>query len=258
LAVLTYEGRGFTNAGPSIGNGVSLSASLASGFFVILVALTALSLILKYGTRLFLPVLTAQSLLLAAAGERSPVFLDAITLIQLLAHAGYRLPRLQALAAVSLTVLTVLALTEARAAQGRALYTQDSSLGARIARLASALTDDTGGQGPGLIAQDADRLDGTDFAGAIRQCSRLFGPRNFSTRANREGRICAAEYRSSVGAARRCDLDMVLVRRHGSQRWDKASCSTADRCNRCLRSPGPTGHAHSISLFRELVTPDSI
>ena len=48
------------------------SSGLASTFFVILVSiLTAFSLLLRKGVRWFLPVLAAQSLLLAAAGGAS-------------------------------------------------------------------------------------------------------------------------------------------------------------------------------------------
>ena len=90
LAVLTYEGKGFYNAGPAIGAGASLTTSLSATFFVVLVVLTAFSMLLRFGTRWFLPVLVAQSLLLAAAGARSPIFLDAVALLVLMARAGNR------------------------------------------------------------------------------------------------------------------------------------------------------------------------
>jgi len=170
LAILTYEGRGYNSGGPAIGNGASLSAALASEFFVILVVLTALSFLLRRGTRLFLPVLVTQSLILAAAGERSPVVVAVITLILLLKHVGYQLPRLQVGAAAGLTLVAVVAITGTRADHGRTLYHENNGLGTRVEELGRSLTaTQSGGSGPGLLAQTATRLDGTDFAGAILQ-----------------------------------------------------------------------------------------
>ena len=132
--------------------------------------LTALSFLLKHGTRLFFPVLIIQSLLLAAAGERSPVIMDAITLVLLLAHAGYQLPQRQVRAAAALTLIAVLAITGERVHQGRTLYHEDSGLATRVAVLGSSLTaTESDGSGPGLVPQAAVRLDGIDFAGGILQ-----------------------------------------------------------------------------------------
>lgn len=179
LAVLTYEGRGYNNGSKPIGAGAPLSSDLASTFLVTLVVLAAFSLILRRGAGWFLPVLAVQSLLLAAAGERTPVVVDAIALIVLLAHAGRRPARRQLGAAVGLTVLAVLAITGVRAEQGRAIYYRDSGLTARAVALGSgiAAAGTTSQGGPGLAAQAAVRLDGTDFAGAILQAEHLGQPR---------------------------------------------------------------------------------
>jgi hypothetical protein len=177
LAILTYEGRGY-NGGPATGGGASLFAELASEFFIILMVLTALSFLLKHGTRLFLPILIIQSLLLAAAGERSPVIIDAIALVLLLAHAGYRLPRAQVRAAAVLTLVAVLAITGERAHEGRTLYHEDSGLSTRLAVLGRGLIGtESGSPGPGLISQAAVRLDGVDFAGGVLQSVSLGEPR---------------------------------------------------------------------------------
>jgi hypothetical protein len=178
LAILTYEGRGYNGSGPAIGGGASLSAELASEFLIILIVLTALSFLLSKGTRLFLPILIIQSLLLAAAGERSPVVMDAIALVLLLVHAGYRLPPRQVMAAAALTLVAVLAITGERAHEGRALYHEDSGLGARVAVLDRSLTaTGSDSSGPGLVPQAAVRLDGIDFAGGILQSVSLGQPR---------------------------------------------------------------------------------
>jgi hypothetical protein len=177
LAVLTYQGKGL-NSTLTIGAGAPLSTSLASTFFAILVVLTAFGFVLSHGPQWFLPVLVAQSLLLAAAGERNPVVVNAITLIVLLCHAGYRPSGRQIKAAAGLTLIAVLALTGARAEKGRSLYNSDTGLSARVTGLASGLTAAGGSSdGPGLIAQTAVRLDGVDFAGAILQSESFGQPR---------------------------------------------------------------------------------
>ena len=173
LAVLTYEGRGYNSVLTTGLPGTSLSTNLASTFFIVLVVLTAFSFLLRHGVRWFVPVMLVQSLLLAAAGERTPVIVDAITLILLLAHAGLRPQRRQLLAAGAVTVIAALAITGVRAEQGRALYYRNSGLSARVTALGGGLSAATktpaGQNGPGLVAQAAIRLDGVDFAGAILQ-----------------------------------------------------------------------------------------
>jgi hypothetical protein len=175
LAVLTYEGRGLNHGG----TGTSLSVNLASTFFIVLLVLAAFSFLLRHGARRLVPVLMAQSLLLAAAGERLPVIIAAIALGVLLARAGVRPQRRQVLAALALTLIAGLAITGLRAQQGRAVFVQDSGLGTRLTALGSGLTSaGTTPKGtPGLLAQAAVRLDGADFAGAILQAEHLGQPR---------------------------------------------------------------------------------
>ncbi len=172
LAVLTYQGRGYNSASPA---GVPLSlAGIVSGFFIPLVTLSAFSFLLARGMRWFVPVLAAQSLILAAAGERLPVVMSAVTLLVLLASVGMRPSRRQITAMLALTLVIVLALTSYRAESGRTLYRQDSGFGARAEALASGLygllhSSNASGSGPGLIAQSAARLDGNAFAGGVVQ-----------------------------------------------------------------------------------------
>ena len=165
LGILTYGGRGYgslTLTSPS----APLGTVLASSFFVLLMALTAFSFVLRHGPGWFLPTLACQSVLLAATGERTPIVTDAIVLIVLLCHAGVRPPARQVQAAICLTIAAVLAVTGARAAQGRAFYQQDTGISARAAALAGGVA---GAAGQPLLVGTAMRLDAVDFGGAILQ-----------------------------------------------------------------------------------------
>jgi hypothetical protein len=169
LAVLTYSGRGYNDGSLVTGAGAGTATSLASQFFVLLVLLAALAFLLRHGARWFLPVLASQSVLLAAAGERTPVTIDAIALIVLLCYGGHRPRRAHLHAAAALTLLAILAITGLRAAQGRSVFYSDSGLGARVTALSAGIDAAPVKGTPGLIAQAASRLDGTAFAGAVLQ-----------------------------------------------------------------------------------------
>jgi len=180
LAVLTYEGRGYNNGTLAAGAGASGATDLASAFFVILVLLASFSFVLSREGRRLVPVLAVQSLLLAAAGERTPVISCAIALVLLLAYAGYRPSRRQLRAAAGLTVLVILSISGVRAEQGRMIFSGNTGLGARLSALGSGLSGlgaTSSGDSPGLLAQTAVRLDGTDFAGAILQAESFGQPR---------------------------------------------------------------------------------
>jgi hypothetical protein len=178
LAVLTFEGRGYNDA-VATGAGTPLGTVLATSFFVILVAVTAFAIVMRHGH--FLPVLIGQSLVLAAAGERTPVLADAIALILLLARAGKRPSVKQVHAAAAMTLIAVLAVTGLRAAQGRQVFYQNSGLAARLSALGSGLTalanPAAPGTTPGLAAQLAVRIDGDAFGGAVLQAQAMGQPR---------------------------------------------------------------------------------
>ena len=91
-----------------------MATNLVSTFFVIMVVLTAAAFLLRHGSRWFLLVLIARSGLLAVAGERTPLVMDAIGLVLLLLFAGVRVPHRQLLAAAALTVMVALAITGVR------------------------------------------------------------------------------------------------------------------------------------------------
>ena len=120
LAVITYHGRGF-NGSVAISPTSPTGTALASSFFVLLVALTAFSLVLARGQSWFIPVLIGQSVILAAAGERMPVLADAIVLILLLCHSGLRPSGRQLRIAAAVAVVAALAITGVRKQGKRAL-----------------------------------------------------------------------------------------------------------------------------------------
>jgi hypothetical protein len=183
LAILTYSGRGYDST-LTTGAGAPVTTSLAADFFVILVVLTAFSFVLRHGPRSFLPALIAQSALLAAAGERTPLITDVIVLILLLNHAGVRPPAAQLRIAAALTVAAILAITGLRAEHGRTVFLSNSGLSTRVTALGGGLATLPGGTAPGdspLAAQAAERLDGVSFAGAVLQAESKGQPRLAAT-----------------------------------------------------------------------------
>ena len=174
LAVFTYEGRGYNNGTLATGAGAPLTVSLAAEFFVVLMVLTAFSVLLRFGELWFLPVLLVQSLLLAAAGEREPILVDAATLIILMARTGLRPSGRQVRITLTVSVVAILAITGLRSEQGRSLFYKDSGLGARVAALGSGITSLNGN---GVVGEAAVRLDGVDFAGGIIQAEAIGYPR---------------------------------------------------------------------------------
>ncbi|HEX3958808.1 MAG TPA: hypothetical protein VHZ03_19635 [Trebonia sp.] len=171
MAVVTAAGRGY-NDGSARGAGTPLETNLVSTFFIVIIAAAAVALVLRHGTRWFLPALIAQSLLLALAGERTPILMDGLALIIVLTFAGIRLRRRQLLAVALLAVVAMLAINGVRAQQGRGIFYANSGLGSRVSALGGGLS---GGASvsdppmPGLVAQFASREAGVDFAGAILQ-----------------------------------------------------------------------------------------
>jgi hypothetical protein len=172
LTLLTAAGRGY-NDGAGDGPDTSLATSLVTTFFVIVVVVTAAAFLMRHGTRWFLLILIIQSVVLAVAGERTPVLMDAAALIVMLLFAGLRVPVPQLAATAVLTVLIVLSISGVRVQQNRNLYYQDSGVSSRVSALASGLSAAGGSQGgpdtPGLLTQFATRISSVDFGGAILQ-----------------------------------------------------------------------------------------
>jgi hypothetical protein len=172
LTLLTASGRGY-NDGLAGGQGTSLSTNLVVAFFIIAVVVTAAAFLLRHGTRWFLAVLIVQSVVLAVAGERTPVLMDAVALILMLLFAGARIPARQVMGAGLLTVLVILSISGIRAQQGRGIYYTNSGISTRVSALATGLTSvgvaPGGADSPGLVAEFATRMSSVDYSGAILQ-----------------------------------------------------------------------------------------
>ena len=123
LTLLTAAGRGY-NDGAGDGPGTPLATSLVTTFFVVVVVVAAAAFLMRHGTRWFLFILIIQSVVLAVAGERTPVLMDAAALIVMLLFAGLRVPVPQLAATAALTVLIVLSISGVRVQQNRNLYYQ--------------------------------------------------------------------------------------------------------------------------------------
>jgi hypothetical protein len=146
---------------------------LASTFFIIFVALTAISILLRFGAMWFVPVLITQSLLLAAAGERAPILINALVLLVLMARTGTKPSGRQVQVTLTVAVLAMLAITGVRADKGRGIYNDDTGLRTRVTALGSGITSANNN----LLIEAAVRLDGVDFAGGILQAEALGDPR---------------------------------------------------------------------------------
>lgn len=182
MAVVTAAGRGYSD-GTAAGVGTPVETDLVSTFFIIVIAVTSVAFVLRHGSRWFLPVLVVQSILLALAGERTPVLMDAVALIIAARFVGSRPSRRQLGIAALLAIVTVYAISGVRAEQGRTIFYSNSGLMSRVTALGNGLVGgglvgggpDGGGPeagyaaSPGLVAQFATRESGVDFAGAILQ-----------------------------------------------------------------------------------------
>jgi hypothetical protein len=174
LAYLTYEGKGYNN-GTSLTAATPLTTELAASLFTIMVIVTAFAFLLRHGPAWFLAALTAQSVALAAAGERTPVIAGAAALGLMLAGAGMRPPARQVQATVALVLLLVLAITGARVTRGRGTYETATGLGTRAQALGAGITTVPSLQA--LTAEGAIRMDGDAFTAAILQARAMGTPR---------------------------------------------------------------------------------
>ena len=172
LTALTAGARGYNN-GMAGGPDTSLATNLVAAFFIVVVLAAAAAFLVRHGIRWVLPVLILQSAVLAVAGERTPVLMDAIALILMLLFADMRVPVPQLTAIIGLTVLVILSISGVRAQQGRTLYYTDSGLSTRIGALATGLSaagESQAGMGTeGLLTQFAIRISSVDGAGAVLQ-----------------------------------------------------------------------------------------
>lgn len=181
LLVVTYSGRGYNTLTPMSGAATPLSTDLVATFFEIAILLAAFGFLLRHGMRWFVAVLIVQSIILAAAGERTPVVTDAVILLILLALMELRPSRKQIVAGAFVAMVVILGLTGYRTVSGRQLYTQDTGFRARAEGVVTGLFATGQARGiniaqPGLVAQAAIRFDGDSFAGGILQAIHMGQP----------------------------------------------------------------------------------
>ncbi|OYO09123.1 hypothetical protein CGZ98_15265 [Enemella evansiae] len=169
LAAATYSGEGFTTAEVLDSRNQSSIQVLAMSLFVMLMTLTTFSVIWRFGSRSFVPVMAANVLLLAAAGQRLEIAVSAITVWAMLGFMR-RLPR-----ARDLIILVVIgaacafAITSVRSAQGREIFNTDSGLESRVSAIVNAFGSTAADtvSGGDLITQTAVRLDSNEWAGHV-------------------------------------------------------------------------------------------
>jgi hypothetical protein len=184
MALVTAAGKGYAD-GNAAGAGTPLATNLVATFFIVVIAAASVAFLVRFGIRWFLPVLIVQSILLALAGERTPVLADALALVVVLLFIGVRIPRRQLVLACVLTIAAVFAISGVRTQEGRSIFYTNSGLAGRITALGDGLLSGgspvSGPATPGLVAQFATRESGVDFAGAVLQSISAGQPRLSAT-----------------------------------------------------------------------------
>ena len=163
LLVLTLGGQGYaSNGGLNSGTGVGTVLGLTEQFFILGVMLSGLGLIIRFGQRWFLPVLGAQSLLLALVGERRAILVGAVMLVCALARMGLKIRRRQAYACVALLLVIAWAVTAARGAEGR--YASTSGASVRLTFLTTGVSHlFSASTGEEIVYTLGYRLDGDSY-----------------------------------------------------------------------------------------------
>lgn len=158
------------------GNGATSRASmndyLLSGlvvqFVIVLLAVCSALAIIRVGTRWALPVLLAQSALVATVGARSMVVIACVMALYGAALAGVRIPRKQLVSAGLIVVVLGMTISASRAVEGRTPFDAEAGAGQRIAALGVGLTALPTRQGMDHVLDDfVYRLDGNMFGARV-------------------------------------------------------------------------------------------
>jgi hypothetical protein len=139
-----------------IGNGLALQ------YLLITVVVASFAVIVRFGSRLLLPVLLLQSAAIAIAGQRLEILVAAVMLLYALSRTGVPTSLRQLSLGVGAALLIGLVLTSARAAEGRISTTAGgvSRISFLIAGIANIGSEGTRTQ----VASDLGyRLDGNSF-----------------------------------------------------------------------------------------------
>ncbi len=140
-----------------------LQSGLTAQFMLPCLVLLSFSLVMRFGTRLILPVLLAQSLLLLLLGERIPIVAALVMLLFALQISGIRLSGRQVRLLVAGAMIAMLAITLSRSVAGRTNFATNAGPTQRLHALEVGLLH-PGYMFKSVRSQYVYRLDGNDFA----------------------------------------------------------------------------------------------
>lgn len=161
--ILTLRGSGVNLTSVSA-TGIGLAQGLSQQFLVPAVVLASFGIVNRFGRRWTLWVLLAQSILLAAAGQRFLIVEGAVPLIYLLYRYDLRLRLRELMAGVTMLLFSILVITAARASSGRAAFVAGPGTGSRFTSLATGATHlGALGTGQSIRRTLAYRFDGDVF-----------------------------------------------------------------------------------------------
>jgi hypothetical protein len=158
LAIISLQGSSVLQ-----NQAVGAGAGLADQYFQLVVALAAFEVVMRFGRRWLIPVVVFQCVLLSVVlAQRFVLVVGLGLLVYALARCGIRLSRTQVILGGSLLAVAAVAITSARATEGRFSASADASVrfqsfAAGFATLSSAATWQ-------IVAGDIGyRLDGNSF-----------------------------------------------------------------------------------------------
>lgn len=167
LFIATVHGKGYANGIALQGQGVN-QQGLAVQFFVPMIALTTFSFILRHPRR-WIPSIFAQSLIMAAAGQRLEILVAAVTVTALSGRLEIKPSKKQVGAIAAIGLIGLLAISASRADLGRTTFQSNSGFGARVSALLYGLQHPTvqSVHGGSPLAELALRLDSNSYSGGI-------------------------------------------------------------------------------------------
>lgn len=138
LLILTLGGQGFDSGSGLTGGAVGTTLGLTEQYFVLGIVLSGFGFVMRFGGRWAVPVLIAQSLILALVGERLVIITGALMLIYALARMGTKLKRTHVVVGLVTLALFAWAITAARGAEGR--YAQSSGASVRLSFITTGMS----------------------------------------------------------------------------------------------------------------------
>jgi hypothetical protein len=108
--------------------GVAATVGLANQYFLLALVLASFGIVTRFGRRWIIPVVMVQSLLVAAIAQRAVILFAAALLLYAMSRVGIRLKRRQLAFFAGIAVILTLAITSARASEGRLATTSGDSL----------------------------------------------------------------------------------------------------------------------------------